>query len=149
MEMKDLFGNEPMKALSWKEPFASMMLHGKVETRKWNTKYRGLVLICASQKAYTEADLIGISGERLTQTIFTTLNSVGQKENPGYAIAVGRLSFCKLMSSGDEPLAFVKYREDLVCHYYEDVRPIVPIKWKGVQGWKNVPQDFIDQIQFV
>lgn len=146
---KDLFGKEPMKALSWKEPFASLMLHGKIETRTWDTKYRGLVLICASLKPYTEMDLIGISGERLTQEIFTTLNSKEQKINPGYAIAVGRLRSTKIMCHGDEALSFVKCRENLICHYYEDVRPIVPMKWKGCQGWKNVPQEFIDKINLL
>lgn len=145
----DLFGKEPMKALSWKEPFASLMLHGKIETRTWNTNYRGLVLICASQKSYSEMDLLGISGERLTQTILTTLNSKCQKENPGYAIAVGRLVNCRLMNPEDETKAFVKCWNDLYCHFYEDVKPIVPIPWKGCQGWKNVPQEFIDQIKYL
>jgi len=146
---KDLFGHEGMKALSWKEPFATLMLHGKIETRTWNTNYRGLVLICASQKAYTEMDLFGISGVVLTQKILVTLNSKGQKENPSYAIAVGRLIHCRKMKPEDEHKTFVQYRPELHCHFYEDVKPIVPIPWKGAQGWRNVPQDFINKIQYL
>lgn len=146
---KDLFGKEPMKALSWKEPFASLMLHGKIETRTWSTKQRGLVLICASKKPYSEMDLIGLSGERLTQKIFTTLNGKCQKENPGYAIATGCLVHCRPMNKRDEALTYVKYNPKLYCHIYKTIRPIVPMEWKGCQGWKNVPQEFIDQIKYL
>lgn len=40
-----------MKVLTIKEPWASLILEGKktIETRTWNTKYRGLVLLHASQ----------------------------------------------------------------------------------------------------
>lgn len=39
-----------MKALSMKEPWASMVYHGVkwIETRTWGTKYRGDLLICVS-----------------------------------------------------------------------------------------------------
>jgi hypothetical protein len=39
------------KAISLKQPWASLVAEGKktIETRKWNTKYRGDLLICASQ----------------------------------------------------------------------------------------------------
>lgn len=41
-----------MKALSIREPYASMILTGKktIETRTWKTNYRGSVLLCASQR---------------------------------------------------------------------------------------------------
>ena len=41
-----------MKALSVKEPWASLIRSGKktIETRTWNTNYRGKLLICTSQK---------------------------------------------------------------------------------------------------
>lgn len=41
-----------MKALSVKQPWASLIDDGTktIETRKWSTRYRGDLLICASQK---------------------------------------------------------------------------------------------------
>ena len=40
-----------MKAISIKEPWASMILEGKktIETRTWKTKHRGKLLLCASK----------------------------------------------------------------------------------------------------
>lgn len=40
-----------MKALSVKEPFAGMIMNGEksIETRTWNSTYRGDLLICASK----------------------------------------------------------------------------------------------------
>ncbi len=48
-----------MKALSIKEPWASMIRDGKkiIETRTWSTKYRGNILLCASK--YPESDISG------------------------------------------------------------------------------------------
>jgi predicted transcriptional regulator len=41
-----------MKAISIQEPWASMILSGlkTIETRKWQTSYRGKILLCASKK---------------------------------------------------------------------------------------------------
>ena len=50
---------EPIKALSWKQPYASLMLKGKIETRSWPTNYRGLVLICASKAPYSIKEIKG------------------------------------------------------------------------------------------
>lgn len=57
-----------MKALSIKEPWASLILAGKktIETRTWKTKYRGKVLLCASKnpksdisgKAFATAEIV-------------------------------------------------------------------------------------------
>lgn len=48
----------PLRALSWKEPYATLMLHGKVETRTWPTDYRGLVLNCVALKDYARIPLL-------------------------------------------------------------------------------------------
>ena len=42
---------EVMKSLSVKEQWASLIMSGKktIETRTWNTKYRGPLLICCSK----------------------------------------------------------------------------------------------------
>lgn len=85
--MTNLFEGEEIRALSWKEPYASLMLHGKIETRPWSTKYRGLVLVCASQKPYTEAELMGIAGVATgAQRIFNFMRENGVKENRNYKV---------------------------------------------------------------
>lgn len=153
--MKNLFGTEKMLALSWKEPFAGLMLppFNKIETRIWRTNYRGLVLICASQKGYNlpqlqiisaQEQIEKINGIYLNEKVFN-----GMPDYFGHAIAVGRLSECRPMQKSDEEKCFVRYHSDLFCHIYSDVRPIKPMPWKGSQGWKEVPQDFINQIQYL
>ncbi len=45
-----------MKAICIKEPYASLIRSGKktIETRTWNTKIRGPILLCASKKPKSE-----------------------------------------------------------------------------------------------
>lgn len=148
--MSKLFYNEEVRALSWKQPYASLMLLGKIETRTWDTKYRGLVLICASKAPYSESQVLEISdwqGVRITEA----LNGADYyRSYPlGKAIAVGRLVDCRPMKREDEEKCYVKYRPDLFCHIYEDVRPIEPFEWKGSQGWKKLNQETINKIKFI
>lgn len=146
--MTDLFGHTELRALSWKEPFASLMLHGKIETRKWKTDYRGDVLICAAQKPYTEIELGYISGVYQTERILQLLSRNRDfHKNLGKAIAVGELVGCRPMRQEDENKCFVKYREGLWCHIYDNVRAIEPIDFKGKQGWKKLDEDFRKQIK--
>lgn len=58
-----------MKALSIKEPWASLIFEGRktIETRTWKTGYRGRLLLCASKspkgklsgRAFAHCNLIG------------------------------------------------------------------------------------------
>ncbi|HMG16748.1 MAG TPA: hypothetical protein VK590_14930 [Saprospiraceae bacterium] len=147
--MSDLFGKEEIRALSWKEPFASLMLHGKIETRRWDTKYRGLVLICSSQLPYGDSAVIKIAGEYQFGRICKMVrDSPGQQFlNFGHAIAIGRLINSRPMTQHDESECYVSYSEGLYCHIYEDVRPIKPFLWKGSQGWRRLTQEQIDKIE--
>ncbi len=45
-----------VKAISLKQPFANWVCEGKktIETRTWNTKYRGDLVICSSQNPKIE-----------------------------------------------------------------------------------------------
>lgn len=52
MKFTEKYPGADIRALSTKQPYASLMLHGKVETRTWDSKYLGWVLICASKQAY-------------------------------------------------------------------------------------------------
>lgn len=131
-----------VRALSWKEPYASLMLHGKIETRTWNTSYRGPVLICASKKSYQRNEVLVISGQMRLVRIGGVLgvNQVGFPR-AGHAIAIGNLVDSRPMQIEDEYKCFVKFHSGLWCHVYENVQPIEPFPWKGSQGWKKLTEE--------
>ena len=130
---------EPIRALSWKEPYCSLMLHNKIETRTWQTNFRGLVLMCATKEPYTNEQLLRISGEAQYVRIKALL------DNPllinGNAIAIGRLIDCRPMKKEDEDACFVKFNWGLYCHVYERVAAIEPLPWRGAQGWMQVAHE--------
>lgn len=151
-----------IKALSWKEPYATLMLHRKIETRVWDTAYRGWVLICTSKQPYTfEAVNNKISGSHQTNRIFVeTLGLDNFADNKMYdyslgnAIAIGCLTDTWEMRPEDEDSCFVEYKvpwaetvtskktgktreviKRLYCHKYEDVYAIKPFAWAGKLGF--------------
>lgn len=149
MTFEEKYPNTELRALSWKQPFASLMLHGKIETRIWDTQYRGYVLICASKAPYNDSEILHIAGNKQ----YGRIHSICPKEPTGVAIAIGRLVDSRFMVKGDEDACFVEYHEPwlhtskktgkkswkrLWCHVYEDVQPIVPFEWLGSQGWSTV-----------
>ncbi len=150
---------DEVRALSWKQPYASLMLHGKIETRSWNTNYRGKVLICASKTPYNYNDIMAISGERQGQRVLNYMNSQKIEQPNGVAIAIGELVDCRPMEPKDKLLTFVEYvspwmsmrerkngqihwvEKQLWCHIYKNVQPIEPFEWKGTQGWKILDEE--------
>lgn len=140
-----ILSDEKILALSWKQPFASMMLYGKIETRGWITKYRGLVLICASKKDYNFDQVYNIAGERQVFRITDILTRINghylNNYRSGMAIAIGELIDCRPMKPEDEDACFVKYYDDLYCHIYKNVCPINPFTWKGKQRWTEVTSE--------
>lgn len=139
---------EEIRALSWKQPYASLMLHGKIEIRTWDTKYRGRVLICASKQPYTQREINAITRTRLFDPImkfdWEEINGLC-----GKAIAIGTLANCRPMQKQDERLAFVNYNPDLWCHVYNNVQPIDPFDWKGTQGWKILDEETKAKIKVI
>lgn len=152
---------ETIRALSWKQPYASLMLHGKVETRVWDSKYGGWVLICASKSPYSLLKIQEISGMDQLRRIMNYLPTGVMNQRMGVALAIGRLVASEKMldnvneypHSNKTPIilsiendCFVKYNPYLFMHFYTDVQPIVPFEWKGTQGWKTLDQETIDKI---
>lgn len=146
--MIDLFDEEEIRALSWKEPFGSLMLYGKIETRVWPTKYRGKVLICTSKTSYKTQQVINISGKDQFRRIMRTLEGQGESLHKyrGYAIAIGDLADCRRMKPEDENNCFVEYHPDLWCHVYANVKKIQPFPWKGSQGWRTLTPEIKSKI---
>lgn len=132
----------PVKALTWKQPYAELMLHGKLETRTWATPYRGIVLLCAGVNAYSLKHLEQVAGSlELLNDIMNTHNAWLGHEHIGHAFAVGRLVDCRPMQKEDEPKAWVGYRNGLYVHEYQDVTPIKPFPWRGALGWRTLTED--------
>jgi len=153
------YGDVELRYLGWKQPFASLMLHGKIETRVWDTKYRGWVLITASKGTYNTNQIEDISGVTQGYRILKQFNGDIKSLPTGKAIAVGRLVDSRPMTVSDEDACFVQYKEPWVvpvtrdffgtpvttyknkqlwCHVYEDVQPIEPLEWYGNQGWNTL-----------
>lgn len=139
-----------MRALSWKQPYGSLMLppFNKIETRTWRTNYRGAVLLCASKVPYSWNTVKEISGNKQFNRILDLQHPM-RNTLEGHAFAVGELVECRPMEKKDEDQCFVQFHSDLYCHVYQNVKPIKPIPFKGKQGWSWVPQDITDQIQYI
>jgi len=153
--------DQNIKALSWKEPFASLMLKGKlIETRSWDTNYRGWVLMCASKQPYTleivkqitfsaEAELpYRNMTDKVKQLIGDNLY-LRQYPMLGKAFAIGWLCHSRLMNWSDEYEAFVAHQYGLYSHIYTAVQPIEPFDWKGAQEWQNVSDDVKNKIKLI
>lgn len=141
--------DQQLRALSWKNPYAELMLHGKIETRTWTTKYRGWVLICASQKPYKFAEVSEISGYTQQQRILLRVDKTNAMRHDGHAIALAKLVDCRPMEKEDEDKCFVAFNPSLFCHVYESVTPIEHFDWKGSQGWKEVSSEIKNQIKLL
>ncbi len=141
-----------MRALTWKQPFAELMFHGKIETRKKNTDYRGDVLICAGLEQFNLYEIKSLAGEEQLKRIQEKFGSnllYHHGWGMGYAIGVGTLVDSRRMEPVDEEKCFVKYSPLLYCYVYENVRKINPFKFKGAQGWTSLKESDIKKIRFL
>ena len=98
------------KAISIKEPWASMIMDGKktIETRTWRTNYRGEIVICTSAKPKTKYS--------------------------GHAVAKADLVDCRPMTKRDEKKACCKIYPKAFAWVLKDIRRIRPFKVKGRLG---------------
>jgi hypothetical protein len=148
--MSELFEVEPKKeiirALWWKQPFASLMLHGKIETRRYPTKVRGKVLICACKTPYTFEQVSLLSCDSQIMNILDLLCSFSysaliRTESLGQAIAIGDLVDCRPHTLQDMPKSFVNHDAGLFSWIFENVQHIEPFEIKGKQGWAILDEE--------
>jgi len=142
--------DQELRALSLYNPYAGLMLHNKIETRPRPTNVRGWVLIASCKLWYAQEAALKISGQhqfdRITQII---ADSKSNEFIDGSAIAIGNLVDCRPMETWDEDACFVQHRPGLYCWVFTDVRPMIPFKWSGKQGWAFVPQEVKDKIRII
>ena len=114
--------DKQMKALSIKEPYASLILNGMktIETRTWRTKYRGKILLCASKKPKSD-----ISGK---------------------AFATAEIVDCWRMTKANEVDAHCKVYPNAWAWELVNITPIKPFKVKGKLGIFEVSCQAIDRI---
>lgn len=104
-----------MKAISVKLPWAKLIAQGMktIETRRWSTKYRGPLLICASKRPAGPL--------------------------AGMAVCTCRLVDCHMMTKGDESRALCKVYPDARAWVLADVRALTrPFPVTGRLGFFEV-----------
>jgi hypothetical protein len=133
-----------IRLLTWKQPFADLMFspHDKVETRGWDTKYRGWVAIHTAKQGYSAGTLQEIAGDQ-TERIYDAITDVPLLQ--GYIIGMAYLFDSKKMKEEDSDDCYVQYKEGLFCHKYIKAERIRPIPYKSKQGWSTLSLQFIKE----
>lgn len=110
-----------MKALSIKEPYATMIKEGKkiIETRTWKTNHRGKILLCASKSPKSE-----ISGK---------------------AFAVAELLDCLPMVKDDERFACCEIYPRANSWFLANIKKIKPFPVNGQLGLFEVKLNLIER----
>ncbi len=138
---------DPIKALCWKQPFASLMLNpwNTVETRTQRVHYRGLVLIVATASPYSDRQLIELCGGVKALDLLVRL--VKQPDYiGGHAIGIGTIQDCTEIREGDNTFIKPEHHAGRYAWRFGDVFAIRPIPMKGFQGWRNIDDDVRSKI---
>ena len=103
-----------MKAISIKEPFASMILSGEktIETRTWKVNYRGDIVICVSKKPVSPIS--------------------------GFAVCIVNLIDCRPMVPNDEKKACYEIYSGAWSWILTNIRRIKQFPVKGQLGLFNI-----------
>ena len=141
---------EPLKMLCWKQPFASLMLppFSKVETRSKPIKFRGLVLIVATQAPYKDRELIKLCGGEQALWLESQVAGHDGYMN-GCAIGIGYLHYCRHLNDGDKTYIKKEQHTGRYAWLFKNVFAIEPIEMKGFQGWRNASPDLRSQIKLL
>ncbi|MFZ2150983.1 MAG: ASCH domain-containing protein [Candidatus Absconditicoccaceae bacterium] len=119
--------NGKTRALSLKQPFATLIVNGKkkIELRTWNTHYRSWFRVHASKVPYTKKEYLGIKSEQ---------------EPNGYIIGLAQILDVKKYKNKDEFYDDKNlhcasnpewYHEPLYGYIIGKAMKIKPIKCKG------------------
>lgn len=158
--MEDLFGHEKVRTIGLYQPYATLMLYGKIESR-WVRSGRkapfplGKYLIYSTKKAYKDYEFKRLSGETFYEARkcfgFEELIPACTNNLNGFAIAVGDLvEVCPMPIAMLERAFFIPPTSELeydapdgqlrIDGYtlwalvYNDVKRIKPFPFKGKQG---------------
>jgi len=146
--MNNLNTINEVRILTIRQPFASLMLHGKIETRTWSTKYRGPVLIHAGLIPFKWNQVLEYSSTDQFDEMCDLFRHYNIDKYCGHAIAVGNLVDCRSMRKADETKAFVQWSSSLYSFVFEDVKSIVPFQIRGTQGFRRLTPVEIEKIEY-
>ncbi len=143
-----------IRTLGFYQPFGSLMLHGKIETR-WVRKGKkppfplGKYLFYTTQKSWDLFTLYEWCGPQIMLNINSTLQDDKTKKLKEVALGIGDLVEVRPLTIADQPLAFVKY----IGEKYEFINGIEVEKVQWALIFKNVqpisPFEFKDGKQGV
>lgn len=128
-----------MKALSLKQPWLNLILweYKTKETRWWQRKFRGDLLLCASKKSDSLQEFTSIYPGKFTDL----MNQVRYDKHDTNIFSPCSVALCVVevvdirpMQLSDEDLAMVEYNVDRYVWDLKNVRPIKPFPVKGQLG---------------
>ena len=133
-----------MKALSIKQPFASMIANGikTIETRTWEPLYRGPVLLCASKALHTGTVIY--KGEEYDAREFIRMcERAGHQCPTGVMLCIAELVDCRAMIKDDEEAACCQLYPFARAWEFRDIRPVEQRQVKGMLGLFEIPDSEI------
>jgi hypothetical protein len=143
-----------IRTLGFYQPFCSLMLYGKLETRWIRVGKKppfplGKYLLYSTKKRCSPEDLFNWCGTKISFHIKSRLLTERTDVLDGYALAIGDLIKVRPMVKEDEERAFVLFKGEIprvvpkgekVFYYvqwileFENVQRIEPFRFKGKQG---------------
>lgn len=154
----DMFGHEKIRTLGLYQPFATLMLHGKIETR-WVRNGKkppfplGKYLIYSTKKGYEDEELKELCGAQYARAI--ALEEADDTAGLyGYGLCIGEL--VKIVDPLDfsyDEVAFIHVRpaEDfrLVGLVFTDVKRIKPFAFHGKQGIGFLSENELSSVEYL
>lgn len=146
-----------IRTLGMYQPFAELMLHGKIETR-WRMVSRkipfplGKYLIYSTQKVFKEWELKHLCGQHQWTRVIERVGNISEL-NRQSAICFATLKDIVMVMPGMEDQTFIKHvppsggyaRFGLI---FDDVKPLVQTPFKeGKQGVGFLYQDSFSELQ--
>lgn len=158
---------KPIRTLGLYQPYAELMMHGKIETR-WIRAGRkppfplGRYLLYSTKKCYTLQELSHIAGGKQYNRIHNIIN--GLSLSYGTALCVGDLVKIIYIVPGMDDETFVRYQHPIfeidkkrnglvkrvmIGLIFGNVRPIKPFPFKGKQGVGFLQPEDAAKIQYL
>jgi hypothetical protein len=131
-----------VKALSLWQPWAQLIVAGrkKIETRHWETKYRGPLAIHAAKKDGAPirdfAQGFGYDNKSLPRGVIVCTVQLVDCLPAGLALLRSE------QARTEEKLGYGDFAEGRFCWIFDDIQPIEPIAWRGEQGLFTLPEDW-------
>lgn len=149
-----------IRTLGLYQPFAGLMVSGKIETRRVKTGRKapfpiGYYLLYATQKEYPLDKVKTISGNQYSKILQIRADDpTSLCQITGHAICIGQL--CKrfrIFDNSFDEKTFVQYYFDpeyaLIGLEFRDVRKIAPFPFRGKQGVGFLSADDRAKIKFI